>query len=284
MRRTYKYDYEEYHKVIDNVLYKRCMYHEEFFNEEGWFPCTKEYFYTNKTNKTDGYHPECKKCSIKKATKWQKDNPELYNENAIKFNSQPKSEKIKLYWREKGKRQRDSGYMTEWRRNHPESCHEYTKAHRNHDITTSEYQSLLKVFDNSCAYCGMSEFEHREKFNQKLHNDHVDENGYNDLRNDVPACKSCNCGKHQSNVEEWFRKQEFFNQERLDKINWWITEGYKSYIEEKPSYIIKRKRHEFDNNYDFNLWSFDEKRNMKDIIFTSSNKKEVLNYINEYNI
>jgi hypothetical protein len=254
-----------------------------FFEEDGWFPCTDEYFYKNKMNKSDGHYPECKQCSIKKSSKWQKDNPEWYKENMKVFNSNP-SKKSKIYWRAKAKRQRESGYCREWSRNNPDKQRGYNQKHRNHDISDAEYQSMLKVFNHSCAYCGMTLDESYEKYGGRLHNDHVDDEGYNDLRNDVPACKVCNSSKHQFDMEEWYREQEFFSQERLDKINWWTTEGYEDYIEEKPPYIIKRQRHKDDNNYDFNLWSVDEKRNINDIIFTGSSKKEILEYIKEFNI
>lgn len=36
--------------------------------------------------------------------------------------------------------------------------------------------------------------------------------------NIVPACKSCNCRKHSTDLEEWYKEQDFFSQERLDKI------------------------------------------------------------------
>jgi hypothetical protein len=175
-------------------------------------------------------------------------------------------------WREEGRYQR-------WVKDNPDKMKEYGRRHRNHDITKTEYENLLKVFDSSCAYCGLTLQESYEIYGQKLHNDHVVEDGYNDLRNDVPACKVCNSLKHQNDMEEWYRKQEFFSQERLDKINWWTAEGYKDYIEEKPPYIIKRVRHDNDSKYDFNLWSVDEMRNMTDIIFTASTRKEILDYI-----
>jgi len=40
----------------------------------GWYPKTTDYFYENKTNKTDGLFPYCKKCSGEKAQNWQDEN------------------------------------------------------------------------------------------------------------------------------------------------------------------------------------------------------------------
>lgn len=53
------------YKIINGVKYKKCSRN---ISEEclGWYPATLEYFYKNKSNKTDGLNPYCKKCAIKK--------------------------------------------------------------------------------------------------------------------------------------------------------------------------------------------------------------------------
>lgn len=80
-RSYYKYDdplqiernkrkfYEENHKIIDGVEYKKCKICEE------WYPCNDKYFYKNKSNK-DGLHPYCKKCTSKKSFEYEKAHPE----------------------------------------------------------------------------------------------------------------------------------------------------------------------------------------------------------------
>jgi hypothetical protein len=40
------------------------------------YPRTAEYFYVNKSNKTDGLYPYCKTCASKKSRKWEKENVE----------------------------------------------------------------------------------------------------------------------------------------------------------------------------------------------------------------
>jgi hypothetical protein len=130
----------------------------------------------------------------------------------------------------------------------------------------------------------MSLEEHKNKFNEKLHDDHVDDNGYNDLRNDIPACKTCNTSKHTEDMETWFRRQLFFNEEKLAKIIWWTTEGYKDYIEDKPPYRITKKQNEGLSTYHFELWKVDEKRNFTDLIYIGERKKDILNYITNNNI
>jgi len=183
-----------------------------------------------------------------------------------------------IYYKEKDRK---------WRQNNPERCKYHASKHRNHDITIKEWQSCLKYFNYQCAYCGMTLNEHKTKYKEQLHKEHVDDNGYNDIRNCVPGCKTCNSRKHESNLEEWYLKQKFFSEERLQKIILWTTNEYKEYIEDKLPYKFKRKKiYNEDNTYytEHQLWSIDEKRNLIDIIFTAKSKKELKEYINHNKI
>ena len=227
------------------------------------------------------YFRLCKVCYNARALQWKKDNPEKHAANRATFEAKP--ERIK-YLKGNGERQRKTGYSLDWQRANPEKCRQYSKMHRDHDITTAEEQAMLKVFDYSCAYCGMTLEEHKKKFKQKLHNDHVDEDGYNDLRNDVPACKRCNCGKHESELENWYPQQKFYTEERYNKIIWWITEGYKDFIEDKLPYKIIKKRNEDNNKFHWELWTVDEYRNMVECIYIRDKKKEILKEIEKGNI
>lgn len=273
------FKYEDYHKVIDGILLKRCTLHKELFpNESPWMPATEEYFYVNDKNKTIGLHPECKKCTIRKVELKKEEDPKTFKRKKADSNKKvyyenPEKREYQIEWANK---QREEGYQSDWRQRNPEKCRWYASLHRNHDITPSEERALLEVFNYSCAYCGMSLEEHKKIFKQKLHNDHVDDNGYNDLRNDVPSCKSCNTSKHESELEDWYPRQKFYSEERYNKIVWWITEGYKLYIEDKPPYKIIRKQNEDKRTFHWELWSVDEQRNMIECM-DRANKKNDLN-------
>lgn len=116
----------------------------------------------------------------------------------------------------------------------------------------------------------------------KFHKEHVDEKGYNDLRNAVPSCQRCNSGKHESDLDEWYKKQEFYDETRYEKIIWWITEGYKDYIEDKPPYRITRKQNEGKKTFHWEVWSVDEYRNMIECLFTEDKKRDLLVHIQNY--
>jgi hypothetical protein len=188
-----------------------------------------------------------------------------------------KPERRKQY-RENGKRQRENGYTKQYIKDNPEKAKQYANNHRIHDISTKEWENCLKVFDYGCAYCGISQEEARKRDGQNLHREHVEHNGYNDLRNGVPACRGCNDKKWAFEMLEWYKQQPFFSEERLQKILWWINEGYKKYIEVKPPYKLTRKRiYKKDGTYTIQheLWAVDEKRNMTECILIGSSKKEV---------
>jgi Zn ribbon nucleic-acid-binding protein len=225
------------------------------------------------------FNPQCVQCDVNDTLLWQAENREEWLEHNNKMNRKPS----KMAQRRKITQQRrKNGYYEKYYIDNPDKVKEHAQNHRDHDITDKEWNPCLKVFNYSCAYCGISQVEAKKKYKQKLHKDHVEHDGYNDLRNGVPACKDCNSYKWQFIMEEWFRKQPFFSEEKLEKIEWWITEGYKKYIEDKPPYRVTRSRIYDENNkykMQFELWSVDEKRNLVECFYTGKNKKEIDKYI-----
>lgn len=74
------------------------------------------------------------------------------------------------------------------------------------DLTEDEWIDTLLYFNNSCAYCGISEEEHKLKYNERLQQDHiipVSKNGEYTKNNIIPACKSCNPSKNAKTLEEY---------------------------------------------------------------------------------
>lgn len=214
--------------------------------------------------------------------KWQYDNYEQALELHRQFRKTDKYDEC-----EKRNYVKQISNRDKWRKTHPEKCREYSKMHRNHDITEKEWKGCLSVFNNQCVYCGLPFEKHIMKRNGKdilmrLHKDHVDDEGCNDLRNAVPSCQSCNSRKHQDSLDEWYPKQKFFTAERYNKIIWWTMEGYKEYIEEKPPYRILKEKNEDNGKFHFNLWSVDEMRNIVDIIATKDKRKDLNEDIKGY--
>ena len=185
-----------------------------------------EFYSMNKTRK-DGtpvtyYHPECKQCAIKLAIQWQKDNPE---KRKIHEKKQNKSPKKRQQIKELSKKARDSGVYYEWLKNNNKSKEYVEKRmqHKKHNISKKEWEACKAYFDYKCAYCRLSEKEHKQKYKQGLHKEHVQHDGSNDITNCVPSCKVCNSSKHTSTLTEWYNKNNpVFTQYRLNKINKWL--------------------------------------------------------------
>lgn len=271
IERLKKAKLEREHKLVDGIDYKFCsIHHTHFPGEDIWFPATTEYFYYHSKNKSDYLYPYCKRCASKKGVQQWRDDPIKHREAHRRYE---KTKKFKIWMR---KNQMESvDYMVQYRKDNPEKMRGYTKNHRIHDITEAEWRRCLKIFDYRCAYCGITQEESLRIHKQKLHKDHVDYEGYNDLRNAVPACRSCNSKKHQYNMETWFKEEEYFNEESLSFIYWWIIEGYKDYIEDKPPYRIIKEKNKDNDKFHWNLWTVNEYRNTIEIVITKNKKKEI---------
>jgi 5-methylcytosine-specific restriction endonuclease McrA len=229
-------NYQSTHKDIDGVLYKKCSIHKEYFpnDVEEWFPCTDEYFYKHNTS-SDGLFPYCKRCNIRKRVKYQRENKEkirAYNKENIK------KESVRERRRGYVKDRRYSEKYKEWAHNNPEKIKEYRlnrEQNKTHKISTKEWTGCKDYFNNECAYCGLPIDKHYNRFAGEIkltdfHREHVNHEGANDLSNCVPSCKSCNSSKGTYILEEWYIKQKFYSEEKLNKIYKWLNEDYKLYI------------------------------------------------------
>lgn len=79
-------------------------------------------------------------------------------------------------------------------------------------LTVEQWNRIKEYFDNGCAYCGND---------VSLTQDHliavINGGGYTE-ENIIPACKRCNCSKKGSPIEKWYPLQQFYTEEREQKI------------------------------------------------------------------
>lgn len=86
------------------------------------------------------------------------------------------------------------------------------------DYSKDDLKQALEFFNYQCAYSG-------EPLEQHYHIDHVipvSKGGTNYIWNIVPANSGPNGTKRDNEMEEWFRKQTYFSEERLHRIYQWI--------------------------------------------------------------
>lgn len=281
-QRTIKWYYN--HRENGNgVVERQCSKCKEWLEEN-----TDNYYLHNKSKPELGYNSECKRCAIKRSDAIQKKNPERtqrtkhehYLRN-IDIWVDRQREYNKEHVEEIAKKEK------EWAEKNRERVREYSRNKRHHDITEREWKSCLQFFDNSCAYCGMTLEEHKKLNGHQLHKEHVDDEGYNDVRNCVPSCRSCNSTKKNKTIEQLFKLNiiDNFTLERYNKIMKWIYDEYKKHIEHKPPYRYSLSRiYNKDGSYKMQheLWTVDEKRNMLECIAVGEKKKDLLIHIEKY--
>jgi len=76
---------------------------------------------------------------------------------------------------------------------------------------------IYKAWDYKCGYCG----------DEATSLDHIIprfKSGSSNRNNLMPACRRCNTNKGSSPMEQWFRQQSFFTQEKLDRMQSWANQ------------------------------------------------------------
>lgn len=93
-------------------------------------------------------------------------------------------------------------------------------------------QSIYEAWDHCCGYCG----------DKATSLDHIIprfKSGSSNRNNLVPACRRCNQNKASHDMEEWYRQQDYFSEERLEKLVAWAETPLicPSEIYYQPGYI-----------------------------------------------
>jgi hypothetical protein len=172
----------------------------------------------------------CKECIRSKNKQWVKNNPEKRVIGNRGYQHTPKCKEAK---RIREQKRRDRGENIKWQQNNREKIKEYNekRKHKNHNISKKEWIRCKQYFDNSCAYCGMNFEDHKKKFNQDLHKEHVEHEGASDISNCVPSCKPCNSSKKEELLDIWYNKSnKNYTEERYDKILKWVNGDYRTKI------------------------------------------------------
>ena len=168
-------------------------------------PNTNEYFAFS--NKSKGIlRPSCKVCDKKHREK-NKDKMKEYNKNYYENNK----DKIKGYSKE---------YHKKYYEHNKDKRKGYTHKRRSLKLgnggsyTKAQWLDTLEYFDYKCAYTG-------ECIKHSCHVEHIvpiSKGGTSYIWNLVPSTASANLSKQNRDMEEWYREQEYFCEERLNKI------------------------------------------------------------------
>lgn len=151
---------------------------------------------------------------------WKEANPDYIKEH---MKERRKTDKYKEYQKEykkeyyKKRRQTPEGKAYFIRKNQKRRA---LKKGNGGVYTQDEWNKCLDYFNHCDAYTGeplkSTEIEHVIP---------ISKGGTNNIYNIVPANKSTNCSKYNSDVFEWYSQQEYFDWNRYIKICLWIIKS-----------------------------------------------------------
>jgi hypothetical protein len=216
--REYKKRYREENKEYVQEQIKTWLERNKDSNKQK----AKEYYLKNreeKLSKAKEYRENNKeKIKIYKK-EYELINKEYIREYKKRYREENK-EKIAKQQKEYYKKNKIErfNYLKRWYKDNPDKKRMYSqrrealKKNVASNLNIEQWEAIKKKFNYRCAYCGGENKLEQEHF-IPLH-----KGGEYTINNIIPACKSCNCSKQDKNFFEWYPKQEFYSEDREDKI------------------------------------------------------------------
>lgn len=208
-RKAEKYDYDRkrYAANREEILARQKVYMADAEHKDHKREYDKEY------RERSGEH----RLKLKREYYWN--NRDLCL-GAAKRYADRERERLQRYWRAYYRQNKESisvkahFYRKENRDKMNVLSHRYRSRKKKLEcrFTIQQWIDCVKCFGGRCAYCGKK---------RKLEQEHfvpASKGGEYTVNNIIPACKSCNSSKHNSDVSDWYPRQEFFLEARMSKI------------------------------------------------------------------
>lgn len=155
------------------------------------------------------------------------DNPEKVTEQERRYNKK----------RYKNNPQYFIDRVTQWAKDNPDRVNMKKQRRKSqakqlpNTFTIEEWEDAKAYFGNKCCYCG------DETTLQQEHFIPLSKGGWYTVQNIIPACKSCNCSKNDSDFFKWYPRQEYYSKDRENKIIRYLN--YKNTTVQQLSILIK---------------------------------------------
>ena len=223
-------------------LYSQCKKCEKEYNKE-YRENNKEYF----KEKHKEHYENNKEHYKEKHKEYYENNKEYYKEH-----NKEHYENNKEYYKEHNKEYRKNNreYFNEknkiYRKNNPQIAFNNCNKRRNklenqgRGIDKIQWQEMFNFFNFKCAYSNIYLGDENNKNIRSI--DHIlalDNGGLNEPWNCIPMVKSYNSSKRKRiDVINWYMEQEYFNEERLNKIVEWQIYAYEKWGGEEFGELI----------------------------------------------
>ena len=181
--------------------------------------CRKQYrkqWYENNKDKTTEYNKQYCQNNKEKIAKLKKRYYEANKDKRAEYHKQYReANKAKIAEHKKQYNQSPQGQVLAFNRRQRRRTKEEQQGT---GITKDQWLEMMKFFDWECAYSG----EGLTKDTRSI--DHIvplNSDGDNMIWNMVPMLRNLNISKHDKDMLEWYKEQDFYNPNRLAKIYEW---------------------------------------------------------------
>ena len=176
-----------------------------------------------------GLRADCKICE----KQWRMKNKEKkakYDKMYQQVHKEEKMKYFKQYYHDNKEEIKEQ--HREYRNNNPQKVFNQNQKRRKLEecqgegITKDQWYEMMIFFNWECAYSGIQ----LNKDNRSI--DHIiplNKNGENNIWNCIPMLISYNSSKNDNDWLEWYIQQDFYNEERLNKIYEWIEYANEKY-------------------------------------------------------
>lgn len=214
-----------------------------------WLVANTINFHNQKCGKY-GLNSRCKKCM----KQYYKDNKDkiLEQQKQYREDNKDKISERKKQWRE-GNKDKIAEHYKQWSEDNKDKIAERKKQYRQSPqgqvsafndqykrrtkeqnqgkgITTNQWLECMKFFNWKCAYSGQvlskdtRSIDHIKPLNQ---------GGKHEIWNLVPMYRLYNSSKNDKDLLEWYKQQDFYSEERLQKIYEWQEYAYNKWHKEE---------------------------------------------------
>lgn len=217
-----------------------------------WLVASSVNFYKHSKSR-DGLDSRCKKC-LNSYGKERRAESRKMRESRNEYKPKTKEQRLEFSKMHKEKNDnnrklRQAQYQRQYRQENKEVLAEYYRQYRqtpqgqvtrfnSHQrrrakeqkqgsgITKEQWLECMIFFDWKCAYSGKYLGGSNNKRRSIDHIIALNNGGVNEVWNLVPMIKSLNSSKQDKDMMTWYTKQDFFSEERLNKIKDWQEYAY----------------------------------------------------------